>query len=190
MSTILRSRGRLALAAFPLLLALAGCADDAPSTAVDPPRPATDQTVEPAAAGGAAGVCPVGVTDCVDADLGEAGDPIVAEDIHRVDALPADIRMVETAPGSAGEPWRTFIQEAVVDGARVDLVVSGGEAPCFVVDSVEVTETDTEVIIDLLVGGAGTEDCADQPRSLQGVTVELDAPLGDRALLDGSRTLR
>ena len=193
MSTTPRSRRRLALAAIPLLLALAGCADDAPAT-----DDALDHvTADPAAAdgdapapGGAAGMCPVGVTDCVDADLGETGDPIVAEDIHQVDALPADIRMVEMAPGSADEPWRMFIQEAVVDGTRVDLVFSGGEAPCFFVDHVEVTETDTEVIVDLLAGGAGTDDCAGQATSIQGVTVELDAPLGDRPLLDGSRTVR
>lgn len=193
MSTTLRSRRRLALAAVPLLLALAGCADDAPTT--DEAR--DELTAEPAAvdgealpAEGAAGMCPVGVTDCVDADLGAAGDPIVAEDIHHVDALPADIRMVEMAPGAADEPWRTFIQEAVVDGSRVDLVFSGGEAPCFFVDHVEVTETATEVVVDLLAGGAGTDDCADQPTSIQGITVQLDAPLGDRALLDGSRTVR
>ena len=40
-------------------------------------------------------MCPVGTPDCVDADLGDGGDPIIAPDIHVVDALPADIRMVE-----------------------------------------------------------------------------------------------
>ena len=178
MSTLLRSR-RVALATAPLLLLLAACGADDPAP-----------VAAPAADGAAAGMCPVGTTDCVDADLGEAGDAIVAEDIHQVDALPADIAMVETAPSSAEEPWRMFIQEAVVDGTRVDLVFSGGEAPCFFVDHVEVTESDTEVIVDLLAGGAGSDDCAGQATSIQGVTVELDAPLGDRALLDGSRTVR
>ena len=197
MSTITTSRRRLVLAALPLALLLAACGAEATSTsdliADDPTLDegdigGHDETVEPA--GAAAGMCPAGTTDCVDADLGEAGDPIVAEDIHQVDALPADIRMVEMAPGAAEEPWRMFIQEAVVDGTRVDLVFSGGEAPCFFVDSVEVIESDTEVIVDLLAGGAGTDDCAGQATSIQGVTVELDAPLGDRALLDGSRTVR
>ena len=185
MSTIPHPRRRLALAALPLVLLLAACGSGGTSTTED----VDGVTAEPAA-GGAAGMCPVGVTDCVDADLGEAGDPIIAEDIHQVDALPADIAMVEMAPGSADEPWSLFIQEAVVDGTRVDLVFSGGEAPCFFVDHVEVLESDTEVIVDLLVGGAGTEDCAGQATSLQGVTVQLEAPLGDRALLDGSRTVR
>lgn len=64
--------------------------------------------------------------------------------------------MVAMAPGSATEPGRPFIPEAVVDGTRLDLLAG----------------------------------CDTQAVSTQGVTVELDAPLGDRALLDGSCPVR
>ena len=83
-----------------------------------------------------------------------------------------------------------FIQEAVVDGTRLDLIFSGGEAPCFWVHHVETTETDTEVVIDLRAGGdPEAEGCDGHAISTQGVTVELQAPLGERALLDASRVV-
>ena len=90
MSTLLRSRRRLVLAGLPLALLLAACGADDPAP-----------VAAPAADGAAAGMCPVGTTDCVDADLGDAGEAIIAPDIHVVDALPADIRMVEMDGGSA-----------------------------------------------------------------------------------------
>ncbi len=106
-----------------------------------------------------------------------------------VDALPADIRMVEM-DGTGPDAFPLFIQEAVVDGTRLDLIFSGGETPCFWVHHVETTETDTEVVVDLQAGGDPEADgCDSQAISIQGVTVELDAPLGDRALLDASRVV-
>lgn len=176
--------------ALPAVL-LAGCGVDVRAT-VGTPTPSATEGVD----GDALGMCAPGVPDCVDVVVdpdGEVdGDAIVAEDVFISDILPPDARFVGMSHDPAAEAWPVFLQQAVVRDGRVDLLFSGGEAPCFVVDHVETDESDEAVIVSVFVRSAAEDqfDCADQEVSTQGVTVELQAPLGERPLLDGSRTVR
>lgn len=146
------------------------------------------------------GMCAPGVTDCVDTvveqDAGEesgdaSGDRLMSADITIVEAfVDPDTRSVEMAPGSVAEPFAIFLQEAVVDGLHVNVSFSGGETPCFVVDHVEVDERDDEVVVRVMVGqpDPDAQDCDQQQISMQSVGFDLTAELGDRPLVDGSRT--
>lgn len=128
--------------------------------------------------------------DAVDCDDTPAGDAMVPEEISITTALPSGTTAAEMAPGSVADAWPVFLQEAVVDGADLTVSFSGGEAPCFVVDHVEVDETPERVIVSVLVGVPDpSADCSQQETSIQSVSVQLDEPLGDRPLKDGSRTV-
>lgn len=119
-----------------------------------------------------------------------ADDAMVPEEITLVDAVPADTRAVEMAPGSVAEAWPVFLQSAVVDGRNVTVTFSGGETPCFVVDRVETDENAERVIVSVLVGVPDpAADCSAQAISTQSVSLQLQEPLGDRPLEDGSRTV-
>lgn len=139
--------------------------------------------------GAAAGACLEGTVDCQDTSF-EPGriDP----EIHVVNSLSAATRQVETAPGSVPDAQALFIQEAVVEGDRITLVVSGTEAPCFVIDRAAVEE-DSDTVVAWVYAGepagpeAGSADCETMATSTQAVTVTLTEPLGARRLLDGSR---
>lgn len=187
--TILPPRRALLALAVPALL-LAGCGVEVRAT-VGSGAPTDGEAVD----GDSLGMCAPGVTDCVDVvidpDGDVGGDAIVAEDIFLSDALPPDVRFVEMSSDPSTESWPIFLQQAVVREDRLDVAFSGGEAPCFVVDHVETDESDA-VIVSVFVRSAARDqtDCSGQHISTQAVTVQLTAPLGDRPLLDGSRTVR
>ncbi len=183
--------------AVPTLL-LTGCGVDVGATVGTDDATATE-TSDEAMAGDTLGMCAPGVPDCVDMVVRTDGDepavgddPIVGEDIVVTDALPPDTRPAELAHDPAGESWPIFLQQAVVRDASVDVVFSGGTAPCFVVDRVETDESESGVIVTVFVRteGDASTDCSAQEVTTQVVTVDLAAPLGDRALLDGSRTVQ
>lgn len=172
-------------------LLLAGCGVEVRAT-LGTEAATHDVTVD----GDAMGMCAPGVTDCVDVVVdphGEVGgDAIVAEDIFLSEALPPDARFVDMAADPAAESWPIFLQQAVVHEDRIDVAFSGGQAPCFVVDHVETDESEAVVVVSVFVRSAAPvqTDCAGQEVSTQAVTVHLEAALGDRPLLDGSRTVR
>lgn len=141
----------------------------------------------------AAGMCAPGVTDCVDTVVdGEdrSGDERMAPDIPVVADFDAgDPEIVTPEPGRAFEAAPVLLESAVVDADRVVVSFWGGVDPCFVADTLEVVESDTEVVVTLTAGPAGdpaTISCIAMAQ-LYGVQIQLDAPLGDRLLLDGSR---
>lgn len=141
-------------------------------------------------AGDTTQVAPAVPGDGDDATDGGGGDQMVPEEITIVDALPAGTPAVEMAPGSSDEPFAVFLQEAVVDGDRVTVSFNGGETPCFVVDHTGTDETDDRVIVSVFVSVPDPDaDCSQQGIFLQSVSVQLQAPLGDRPLKDGSRTV-
>ena len=176
-----------------LALGLAGCG-------LTGPRPAPGDTtqVAPLLPGDLdeAGRCLPDAVACDDTpgsdEPGPAddGDAMVPEEITIVDAVPADVRGVEMAPGSVDETWAVFLQTAFVDGRDVTVTFSGGEAPCFVVDHVETDENADRVIVSVHVGVPDPDaDCSSQEISTQSVSLQLQEPLGDRPLKDGSRTV-
>ncbi|MBW3618739.1 MAG: hypothetical protein KY461_00705 [Actinobacteria bacterium] len=188
MTTSLRA---VAAAAALLAVLLAACGTGAPvagdTTQIAPVVPGD---------GDDAARCLPDAVDCDDTpgsdEPGPAddGDAMVPEEITIVDAVPADARGVELAGGSVDETWAVFLQSAVVDGRDVTVTFSGGEAPCSVVDHVETDENAERVIVSVMVGmpdpGA---DCTQQEISTQSVSLQLEEPLGDRPLKDGSRTV-
>ncbi|MFP5309634.1 MAG: META domain-containing protein [Actinomycetes bacterium] len=97
--------------------------------------------------------------------------------------------IVEVDP-TVVDPMPLFVQGAAVDGAELLLFVSVGNPACVGVAPVEVAETDTEVVVTVSMGArAGTEGQACTMEAYEvAVPVTLAAPLGDRVLLDGSRT--
>ncbi len=154
--------------------------------------------------GGSMNMCLPEVPDCVDTVLegdpaadceGAAGgcDDTADERMNpSITIVPAFVDpntpSVEMAPGSVAEPFTLFLQEAVVDGQTVQVSFTGGEAPCFVVDHVEVTEDADMVVVSVWAGQPDPDaDCSSMSTSTQSVTVQLGAPLGNRLLLDGSR---
>lgn len=140
--------------------------------------------------------CPVGTPDCNDTPAGDepptdpGGDRFMSDEVPIVTQFTdPNTRSVEMAPGTIAETFTVFLQEAVVDGRMVSVSFSGGEAPCFVVDHVEFTETDDEILVSVLVGTADPDaDCDTTPISMQSVSFELSSDIGSRLIVDGSRT--
>jgi hypothetical protein len=182
MTTAFRPLAGLA-AALALTLAACGGTTPAASDGASPQAPP------------AAGMCAPGVTDCVDTVVDGEGDAggderIMAPDIPVVAGFDeGDPEIVTPEPGRAFEAAPVLLESAVVDGDRVVVAFWGGVDPCFVTDTLEVVESDTEVVVTLTAGPAGdpaTISCI-AIAQLYGVQIQLDAPLGDRLLLDGSR---
>lgn len=72
-------------------------------------------------------------------------------------------------------------QRVTPSSTALDLVVFVGSSSCHDFRRVDVEEDESEVRVTAYVTSSGDEDCtADDVRRLE--TVELDAPLGDRAL--------
>lgn len=71
---------------------------------------------------------------------------------------------------------------------KLEVRFYNGVQECYGVDRVEVVETDTEVSLTVFTGslpGNAARVCIDLAQ-LQAVAVTLDAPLGERAVVDGS----
>jgi hypothetical protein len=96
--------------------------------------------------------------------------------------------LTEPRPGMASPvpaPW----EKATPRGPKTLLVrFWSGVEPCYVLDRVEVEETDERVRITLFVGSDPEADavaCIELAR-LKAVRVSLEAPLGDRKVVDGA----
>lgn len=126
----------------------------------------------------AAGSCLAGDPNCTD----ESWD---GQDVTRPVPLVMDIQE-ETTPAergaTSGATGAVIEQAALVDEDTVRLVVIG--SACTLVEDVLVTEGDDEVRVLVLTGQDATvEACEDEGLWLT-IDIDLDAPLGDRQLLD------
>ncbi|MFT5222930.1 MAG: hypothetical protein ACI867_001240, partial [Glaciecola sp.] len=185
---------RIALSALGLSLALSACGSSTIDTTPDPSPgsfamcaqdvPDCNDTAAPPA-----GDCPTCDPDPQGIAEGEpTGDERMNPSITIVQGFAVDTPVVEMAPGSVQAPLRLFLQEAVVEGSTVTVSFSGGEAPCFVIDHAELTEDQDMVVLTVFAGQPDPDaDCSSMSTSIQSVTVSLDAELGSRLLLDGSR---
>lgn len=171
-----RPRTRLAAATALLALALGACAgDDGTDLGTDlGAEPAGDQSLEEQ---GITSSCLAGDEDCVDESNG-GGDvtrPILLAD------QPSDAPAIERGP-TAGATGRIISNAYLVDETTLQLTFDAGS--CDRVEDVLVTESETEVrVMVLSAQSTDVETCAAviQPWSIE---VTLDAPLGDRELLD------
>jgi hypothetical protein len=71
---------------------------------------------------------------------------------------------------------------------RIRVLFYGGVEECEGLDRAEVDETDEVVTITLYTGRVPTAEVCIEIAVLKAVTVKLDAPLGDREILDGAAT--
>lgn len=97
--------------------------------------------------------------------------------------------VVEPRPGMADVSPRPFDSaEPVDDEASVEVGFWSGVEPCYVLDRVEVDETDHEVVITLFEGHdpAAADQACIEIAILKQVTVELERPVGDRTIVDGA----
>jgi hypothetical protein len=118
-------------------------------------------------------------------------DPVVLDPgdgsvVHDVDD---GAQVVQPRPGMAGV--RPHIFDHVVandDGTSLTVYFWSGVEPCYVLDHVDVREGPTEITVTLFEGhdaSAGDVACIDIAL-LKRVVVHLDAPVGDRRILDGA----
>jgi hypothetical protein len=106
--------------------------------------------------------------------------------VHDVDD---GAQLVEPTPGMAGVRSHIF-DHAVVndDGASLTIFFWSGVEPCYVLDHVEVDEGPDAITVTLFEGhDASDGDIACiEIALLKKVVVELDAPVGDRRIVDGA----
>jgi hypothetical protein len=110
------------------------------------------------------------------------------DDHDRLDT-PSRARPVEPMPGMAGVRPHPFVKSIVNDDGTVTIVFWGGVEPCDVLDHVDVGYGTSVVTVTLFSGhdpSAGDVACIDIAE-LKSVTINLDEPLGDRAIEDGTR---
>lgn len=101
--------------------------------------------------------------------------------------------LVEPRPGMDNPHPSAFTSvEPIGDERTLAVFFTGGVAPCYVLDRVEIDETDTTVTITLFIGAdpeavtdTETVACIDIGVSYE-TRVTLDAPLGARTIVDGS----
>ncbi len=79
----------------------------------------------------------------------------------------------------------------VVDGETLLIRFVGGVAPCFALGRVDVVETDTDITVTLFTGNEpevndGPTACIEIAAYYE-VEVQLEAPAGDRTIVDGAR---
>lgn len=166
---------------------LAACGGDAPEPT----------TVE----GGGMAMCVAEAPDCVDTVVSEDPglvdppqgdepvDTFVGPEIDIVDEIADGTIAVEMAPQAPEREFPVFVQWAAVDGPTVTAVFSGGETPCFVISRVTAEEREDAVVLTVLAADPSDEQTCESAVSTQSVTVELEADLGQRTLLDGSRVV-
>lgn len=116
------------------------------------------------------------------------GDSPTGPPLPIVDGKDHPHEVVTPAPGETVRTEPVELEAAIVTDDGITVLLWGGVAPCFVVDTVEVTETDEDVTV-TVTAGAHQDDpdaiCI-QIAHRYGVEIALDAPLGDRAVVDGS----
>ena len=101
----------------------------------------------------------------------------------------AGAQLVEPTPGMADVRPHIFDHVVVSDdGTRVTVFFWSGVEPCYVLDHVDVDEGPDAITITLFEGydsSAGDVACI-EIALLKKVVVELDAPAGDRRIVDGA----
>jgi hypothetical protein len=97
--------------------------------------------------------------------------------------------LVEPTPGMSGVRARPFDKAVVGDGGSVVTVYFwSGVEPCYVLDHVEVDQGADAITITIFEGhdaSAGDVACIDIAL-MKKVIVQLDAPVGDRRIVDGA----
>jgi hypothetical protein len=150
-------RRLLALLFLPLLLVVAACGDDADETVTD-----DDPTSD---------VSDPGDTEPSDPGDGDGTGPVTPTP-GLLDPRPTAIDSVSVVAG---------------DGDKVEVSYYNGVRDCYGLDRVEVEETDTTVTIGVFTGSLppGDQVCI-EIAELQVTVVTLEAPLGDREVVDAS----
>lgn len=152
-----------------------------------PPFPECDDTIE----------------DPVVVDPGECGEQVIGtgpdaavsytpcpgDDDGAVHDVDDGARLVEPTPGMADVRPHIF-DHAVVndDGTSLTVFFWSGVEPCSVLDRVDVDEGPTTIVVTLFEGhdaSAGDVACI-EIALLKKVVVQLDAPVGDRRIVDGA----
>lgn len=172
---------RLAIPLTVLAVALTACGtpdqagDVADDITLGETAEAGDQSLEEQ--GAAAGSCLAGDADCTDESNG-GGD--VAREVPVGDQLPtAEEARRGEADGATGR-----MIEAVVPQSDTTLGIAFSGGACDVVQDVMVMEDESEVRIMVLAGREmGVDACTDQLVTWT-TTVTLEAPLGERTVLD------
>ena len=141
--------------------ALAACGDGEPAGGASPSAPPASDSPTSSPPGSAPGTAPP-----------DGGGLLVSPRPGMADANPVG--------------WDTY---AVSDDERtLTFTFYSGVEPCYVLDRVEVDETDELVTVTLFVGSdpaAGDVACIEIAQLMK-VEVQLDAPLGDRDVADGA----
>jgi hypothetical protein len=121
--------------------------------------------------GPATGMCAPDVPNCVDVVVDE--DPLGGVTYRPIE-VEGDLGG-EALPVSAAELIDTI-------GNRIEIGFFMGVDECYLVEAVNVTETEEKVAVEILVAGRPeVEVCIDMAEA-RSVAVELDAPLGERVL--------
>lgn len=170
-STTARIRLLIAAASLFLIVLASACAGAAGSPSVGGPvdeGPGSQLPVDPAASD-----CAADGPDC------QQGP---------VDVAYADVEVVADAQGT---PRPVRWENAVTDPGSADVTVQwwSGVEPCYALHGVDVTETETEVVITVLEASIHPDEeevaCIEIAQAKQH-TVTLTAPLGDRTVVDGA----
>ena len=96
--------------------------------------------------------------------------------------------MVVPTPGLDGVVRAAIDSAVVLDGTKLEVRFYSGVEDCYGVERVDVEESDAEVTVSVFTGSRpeARDLACIEIAELVAVVVTLDAPLGDRALVDGS----
>jgi len=168
-TTRLRTAALLAVLAITAAACSSVAAEDTPGSTPVTEAPSQDEPVTEAP----------GETPSEDQPVPGNGEPeITYRPIEVEPTLPAD----GYVPGGG--------ELVAVDGNRVTVGFWMGVEDCFGVQRIDVAETDTKVNIDITVSARAADQVCIEIAEARSVTVELDAPLGDRILEIGGVTLQ
>jgi hypothetical protein len=110
---------------------------------------------------------------------------------YGADRICFEIEREPTADDAVPAPWEPSPDADLTPGSTsIEVLVNevscaSGESAAGRIAEPEITTTDAEVIVTLaVIPRSGAQDCQGNPATP--FTLELDEPLGDRALLDGS----
>jgi hypothetical protein len=99
-----------------------------------------------------------------------------------------DLRVVEPTPGLDGTVENAIDSASVLENDKLEVRFYNGVEDCYGLDRVEVEETATDVTVTVVTGSR--PDVAGRAcieiAELVVTVVTLDAPLGERTLIDGS----
>ncbi|WP_370324267.1 hypothetical protein [Euzebya sp.] len=159
-----------------------------PAPTSDPPT--TPDPDAPVSSAPDATICAPDSTECSDTAPDPSAAPCPPEGCTG-EGPAVTYEPVEIVPTAQGEPREIPWESADVsaDGTEVTLRWWSGVAPCTVLADVRVVETDTTVTITLVQASEHPPEadvyCTEQAIATQH-TITLDAPLGDRELVDGA----